>query len=198
MLSQFDVNCFSLLTKVPNFIPAFSINGSLCFFWGHFQRMESVGLLKNVESTRVNWAWHGHVSEVLDRLLDMTLLICLLRLFVSKGYRFRRAYIATQGPLAETSEDFWRMLWENNCNIVVMLTKLREVGRVRRCLIYITCKIRVMRLQHVSSSDLVIKRSKALEIHNTTVIIGFQTTFERKLLYKVWVSSCHRFRDRRF
>jgi len=47
-----------------------------------------------------------------------------------KGYRFRRAYIATQGPMAETSEDFWRMLWEHNCNIVVMLTKLREVGRV--------------------------------------------------------------------
>ena len=50
---------------------------------------------------------------------------------VCQGYRFRRAYVATQGPLAETSEDFWRMLWENNCNIVVMLTKLREVGRVR-------------------------------------------------------------------
>jgi netrin-G3 ligand len=45
------------------------------------------------------------------------------------GYRFQRAYIATQGPLAETTEDFWRMLWENNCNIVVMLTKLKEMGR---------------------------------------------------------------------
>ncbi|KAG1956638.1 protein tyrosine phosphatase, receptor type, D [Pimephales promelas] len=45
------------------------------------------------------------------------------------GYRQQRAYIGTQGPLAETVEDFWRMLWEHNSTIVVMLTKLREMGR---------------------------------------------------------------------
>lgn len=45
------------------------------------------------------------------------------------GYRQRNGYIATQSPLPDTVEDMWRMLIEHNSGIVVMLTKLKEMGR---------------------------------------------------------------------
>lgn len=42
-----------------------------------------------------------------------------------------KQYIATQGPLPGTIEDFWRLVWEQRCSAVVMLTHLVEGGKVR-------------------------------------------------------------------
>ncbi|XP_052712082.1 receptor-type tyrosine-protein phosphatase eta-like isoform X2 [Crassostrea angulata] len=47
------------------------------------------------------------------------------------GYKSQREYIATQGPIPGTIDDFWRMIWEQNVSIIVMLTLCKEEGRVK-------------------------------------------------------------------
>ncbi|XP_022102896.1 receptor-type tyrosine-protein phosphatase epsilon-like [Acanthaster planci] len=45
------------------------------------------------------------------------------------GYEKSRKFIAAQGPREDTVLDFWRMIWEQNCATIIMLTKCLENGR---------------------------------------------------------------------
>lgn len=47
-----------------------------------------------------------------------------------QGYRQKDYFIATQGPVPHTVEDFWRMVWEWKCHSIVMLTELQEREQV--------------------------------------------------------------------
>lgn len=40
-------------------------------------------------------------------------------------------YISTQGSVPHTVNDFWRMVWEQRSNVILMLTAFRERDRVK-------------------------------------------------------------------
>lgn len=48
-----------------------------------------------------------------------------------QGYRNREIFIATQAPIKESIEDFWRMIWEYECYVLVMLVNVEEDEQVR-------------------------------------------------------------------
>ena len=47
------------------------------------------------------------------------------------GFRRPKAYIATQGPMQSTGNLFWRMVFEQDVKIIVMITHLFEGGKVK-------------------------------------------------------------------
>ncbi|CAB4039601.1 tyrosine- phosphatase non-receptor type 13-like, partial [Paramuricea clavata] len=66
-------------------------------------------------------------------------------------------YIATQGPLPITTSDFWRMVWEQKCQVVAMVTLDMECGKVK-CHRY-----------WPESPELPVKVNQSLEVHLESV-----------------------------
>ncbi|XP_058273012.1 receptor-type tyrosine-protein phosphatase R isoform X2 [Hemibagrus wyckioides] len=52
-----------------------------------------------------------------------------------RGYlRHEKSYIATQGPMINTVNDFWQMAWQEDSPVIVMITKLKEKNE--KCVLY--------------------------------------------------------------
>ena len=53
-----------------------------------------------------------------------------LELFVFiQGYKHKRAFIVAEGPMQSTVRNFWKMIYERNCAVVVMTSDLIEGGQ---------------------------------------------------------------------
>ena len=53
------------------------------------------------------------------------------RLYIQGYAGEEKAFIATQGPMSHTVNDFWRAVWHVKAPVVVMITKLKEKNKVR-------------------------------------------------------------------
>lgn len=47
------------------------------------------------------------------------------------GYKERKKFICAQGPMDSTVNDFWRMIWEQHLEIIIMLTNLEEYNKAK-------------------------------------------------------------------
>ena len=51
-------------------------------------------------------------------------------MFTLQGINDLPAYIAAQGPLPGTVNDFWRMIWQYDVKVIVMASNEYEAGKV--------------------------------------------------------------------
>ncbi|XP_037777902.1 receptor-type tyrosine-protein phosphatase alpha-like [Penaeus monodon] len=49
------------------------------------------------------------------------------------GYTKPKEFIASQGPKEELKEDFWRLVWEKNVHVIVMVTQCVEANKEKCC-----------------------------------------------------------------
>ncbi|XP_064812692.1 receptor-type tyrosine-protein phosphatase V-like isoform X2 [Oncorhynchus masou masou] len=127
ILQEFHLRCQSLAAKDNS------------GFWQKFEELNDVGkefttragnLEANREKNRYPYILPYDHSRVRLSLLDSQLHSDYINASYVPGGCTERDFICTQGPLRSTVADFWRMVWEQNVRIIVMVTALKQKDMV--------------------------------------------------------------------
>ncbi|KGL98870.1 Receptor-type tyrosine-protein phosphatase eta, partial [Charadrius vociferus] len=131
----------SKMIKVENFESYFKKQhaDSNCGFAEEYEELKSAGvhqpkfaaeLAENRGKNRYNNVLPYDISRV--KLSDQSSATGdYINASYMPGYNSKKAFIAAQGPLPNTIEDFWHMIWEKNIYSIVMLTKCVEQARTK-------------------------------------------------------------------
>eukprot|EP00106_Octopus_bimaculoides_P001131 XP_014768573.1 PREDICTED: uncharacterized protein LOC106868000 [Octopus bimaculoides] len=50
--------------------------------------------------------------------------------YINASYIHNKKYISTQVPTKKTMVDFWRMIWQRNCSVIVLFTNNKQVKKI--------------------------------------------------------------------
>eukprot|EP00731_Ephydatia_muelleri_P018726 Em0011g766a len=97
-----------------------------------------------------------------------------------QGYKLSCIYIATQGPLSNTVNDFWKMIMEQECKTIVMLCELMEEGEESCACYWPTAEgpvnfgtISVHLLSAVISNGMIFRNFKLTENSNELLVAQY-------------------------
>jgi len=73
----------------------------------------------------------------------------------TQGYKQYKGFIIAQAPMKFTCRDFWKMIYERECGVVVMLSDLVENGRVGHHLTDVDTEL--LLCGHINSQQLILQ-----------------------------------------
>lgn len=92
-----------------------------------------------------------------------------------------RCYIATQGPTHQTVDHFWRMVWQEQSTVIIMVTGLTENGR-NKCARYWPDEHSVIEAAGITITSLSAKTRGGVTLTNLELSSGGTT----RVVYHFW------------
>ena len=62
--------------------------------------------------------------------VDLNLNTIIIAISTWQGYKQQKAFIIAQSPMQSTIRDFWKMIHDRKCGVIIMLCDLVENGQV--------------------------------------------------------------------